>query len=185
MTGKRESTPRRRRCRTARWAMDGIEGWPGGGLLSRAEWLTRQLLNELMDRAEARAKTSWRGGAARVLGATLERIVASAMNVRSETMPKMTVGSSRDGQEQKVETTPEMTESGAAEIVHYNYLDDDPRDWVVLVPRNAFIKAVRDELIDHFQGTSVQGLVELEAESIARYAHARLRDDLATKQNAG
>ncbi len=39
----------------------------------------------------------------------------------------------------------------------------------LLVPRDAFIKAVRDELIDQFQGTSVQGLVELEAESIARY----------------
>ncbi len=53
----------------------------------------------------------------------------------------------------------------------------------LLVPRDAFIKAVRDELIDQFQGTSVQGLVELEADCIARCAYARLRDDLETRQN--
>ncbi len=38
-----------------------------------------------------------------------------------------------DEQEQEVEITPEIIEAGASEIVHYNYLDDDPRDWVVLV----------------------------------------------------
>ena len=54
----------------------------------------------------------------------------------------------------------------------------------LLVPRDVFIKAVRDELIDYFQGTSVQGLVELEADYIARFAHARLRDDLETRQTA-
>ena len=65
-------------------------------------------------------------------------------------------------------------------------MSDIPQDrqaGALLVPRDAFIKAVRDELIDHFRWTSVQGLVELEAENIARFAHARLRDDLETGQN--
>ena len=47
----------------------------------------------------------------------------------------------------------------------------------LLVPRDAFIKAVRDELIDHFRWSSVEGLVELEAQTIAASAYARLRGD--------
>ena len=41
-----------------------------------------------------------------------------------------------------------------------------------------FRKAVSDELIEHFESTSVQGLVELEAGQIAWNAFRRLRDGL-------
>ncbi len=48
-------------------------------------------------------------------------------------MSEMIVGLDQDEREHEVEITPEMIKAGASEIVHYNYLDDDPRDWVVLV----------------------------------------------------
>ncbi len=48
----------------------------------------------------------------------------------------------------------------------------------VEITRDAFLKGVRDELIDHFEWTSVQGLVELEAGQIAWNAFQRLRGGL-------
>ena len=39
---------------------------------------------------------------------------------------------------------------------------------------DAFVKAVSDELKSHFRWTSVEGLVELEADCIARSAFSRL-----------
>ena len=58
-------------------------------------------------------------------------------------------------------------------------MPDTPQDGqagALLVTRDAFIKAVRDELIDHFRWSSVEGLVELEADSIASSAWHRARD---------
>ena len=51
------------------------------------------------------------GGIARVYGATGG---APTMNVRNETMPKMTAGLDRDEGKHEVEITPEMTEAGSA-----------------------------------------------------------------------
>lgn len=44
------------------------------------------------------------------------------------------------------------------------------------ISSDAFMKAVRDELIEHFRWTSVEGLVELEAASIAWNVLRRARD---------
>ena len=46
----------------------------------------------------------------------------------------------------------------------------------VEITRDVFIDAVSSELIDYFYGTSVQGLVELEARSIAALSWARALD---------
>ena len=45
----------------------------------------------------------------------------------------------------------------------------------VTLSREEFIRAVSEELKDHFRWTSVEGLVELEAETIAGFAYARIR----------
>ena len=50
---------------------------------------------------------------------------------------------------------------------------------VITATADQFRTAMRNELIEHFRWTSLEGLVELEADSIARSAFARLRDDLA------
>jgi hypothetical protein len=39
------------------------------------------------------------------------------------------------GTETEIEVTPEMIEAGVLEICDFNYLDDDPREYVILVYR--------------------------------------------------
>ena len=46
----------------------------------------------------------------------------------------------------------------------------------VTITKENFVSAVSDELKDHFRWTSVEGLVELEAETIAQFAYARMPD---------
>ena len=60
-----------------------------------------------------------------MLRATFKRIVAPAMNVRNEAMPKMAAGLDRDEQEQKVEITPEMIEAGIEVDRAYVWLDKE------------------------------------------------------------
>ena len=50
--------------------------------------------------------------------------------------------------------------------------------------KEPFLRAVRDELIEHFRWTSVEGLVELEANSIAWSAFERFRDGLTGQTEA-
>lgn len=51
---------------------------------------------------------------------------------------------------------------------------DQTRQGGVVISKEEFVRAVSDELIEHFAWTSVQGLVELEARSIAVSAYQRL-----------
>ena len=51
-----------------------------------------------------------------------------------------------------------------------------PEQECICVSREVFLKAIEDELIDHFRWSSVQGLVELEAGLIARSVLVRILD---------
>lgn len=51
---------------------------------------------------------------------------------------------------------------------------DGAPEFEIVTTRDALIAAIRAELIEHFDGTGVQGLVQLEAETIAAFAIGRL-----------